>query len=115
LPLNFLSKRIVLTPYFQHLLLLLEKLRMYFEYSPWIFYHGGIVAVDGILLVQARVLADVLQVDDRLGCERWPRVGPLEGAIGSDLTSKYRAAALADERWIHWMKIKRNEAWGLRR
>lgn len=83
---------------------------MYFEDSPWVLCHGGIVAVNSILLVESRVLADVLQVDDRLWCERRPRVGPLEGAIGSDLTSKYRAAALADERWIHWMKIKPNEA-----
>jgi hypothetical protein len=84
---------------------------MYFEDSPWILCHGGIVAVDGILLVEARVLADVFQVDDWLWCEGWPSVGPLEGAIGFDLTSKDCAAALADERWIHWMKIKLIGSW----
>ena len=62
-----------------------------------------VVAIDAILFIKSWILANVLQVKDRLRRKGWADVRPLEGAIAEALTDLGRdATPLADVRRVHW-------------
>lgn len=66
----------------------------------------GIVAIAGVLLIEAGILADVLEVENRFRCEGGAVVGsryPLEGAIGFGPSAKAAAAGCADIGDRHWV------------
>ena len=55
---------------------MLDELVMELQDAPAVARLVGVVAIEAVLLIQARVLPDVLQVDYRFG-----NVGPFDGTI----------------------------------